>query len=117
MKPHVRAAVAAIALAHFSSRKVNSIYDYSDGVYKNIDAEINGGAVSGYDYGASCFIDGTIPSLYHYGESSFIDFTPKGNGKYDGYDYGSACFFEVTVNGNSAEVYDYGDPGYFSYSL
>src|ERR1043166_1004041 len=103
MKENVRAAVAAIALAHSSGRKVTSVYDYSRSGYRTMDAEVNGGSVSGYDYSASCFIDGTIPNLYHYGESCFIDFTPKEGGKYDGYDYGSSCFFEVTVTGTNVE--------------
>jgi len=117
MKDHVRAAVAAIALAHANRRKVSSVYAYSGGGYRNIDLSISGNRVSGYDYQARCHIDGNIPSLYHYGEGSHIDFKPKGNGKFDGYDYGSRSHFEVTVRGSSADVYDYGGSGYSSYSL
>jgi hypothetical protein len=115
MKPHVRAAVAAIALSRSLSRKVASIYSYSDGGYLNIDAAVQGNHVNGYDYSNSCHIDGNLPNVYHYGESSFIDLRPNGN-RYDGYDYGTSSFFEVTVHGTNAEVYDYGATGWFSFS-
>ncbi len=116
MKPHVRAAIAGIALSHSSGRKISSIYAYAGGGYINIDASVNGSRVDGYDYTNGCHIDGNLPNLYHYGESAHLDFTPKGSGKYDGYDYGSGSHFEVTVRGNNAELYDYGAGGWFSYS-
>jgi len=37
MKDHVRAAVAAIALAYANRRKVSSVYCYSGGSYRNIE--------------------------------------------------------------------------------
>jgi hypothetical protein len=117
MKDHVRVAMAAIALAYANRRKVSSVYCYSGGGYRDIDASVSGNCVSGYDYQAGCHVDGNIPSLYHYGESSHIDFKPKGDGKFDGYDYGSGSHFEVTVRGSNADVYDYGGSGYSSYSL
>lgn len=116
MKPHVRAAVAAIALSHASGRKVSSVYSYLDSGYINIDALVSGNRVSGYDYTNSCHVGGNLPSLYHYGEGAHIDFKPKSDGKYGGYDYASSSHFEVTVKGKSADVYDYGESGYFSYS-
>jgi hypothetical protein len=77
---------------------------------------VSNGRVSGYDYGESCFFDGNMNSLYHYGESCHLELKPQGNGKYSGYDYGSSCHFEVTVRGNNADLYDYGESAYFSYS-
>lgn len=116
MKPHVRAAVAAIALSHSLNKKVSSVYSYTESGYVNIDISISGNTVNGYDYSNSCHIDGQLPGLYHYGESCHIDLKPKTNGKYDGYDYGASCHFEVTVRGTNADVYDFGASGYFSYS-
>ena len=116
MKPNVRAAVAAIALSHASGQKVSSVYSYSDSGYINIDASVNGNRVEGYDYSNGCHVDGNLPGLYHYGEGSHLDFNAKPGGKYDGYDYSSGSHFEVSVNGNSAEVYDFGASGFFSYS-
>lgn len=115
MKPHVRAAVAAIALSHSASRKISSVYDYSQGKNLNIDVAIMGNRVKAYDYSNSCHIDGNIPSLYHYGEGAHIDFKYTG-GKYQGYDYGSGSHFEVSVRGNNADLYDYGESGFFSFS-
>ncbi|BAB48059.1 hypothetical protein [Mesorhizobium japonicum] len=116
MKPHVRAAVAAIALSHSSGRNVSSVYSYSELKYVNIDASVQGNVVDAYDYNNSCHIDGTLPSLYHYGQNSHIDLQPQSGGQYDGYDYGSNSHFELTVSGNSAELYDYGEGGFFSFS-
>ena len=115
MKPHVRAAIAAIALSHSTGRKISSVYDYSQSGYVNIDAAVQGNRVDAYDFTNSCNIDGNIPSLYHYGEGSHIDFKLSG-GKYQGYDYGSGSHFEVSVRGKNAELYDYGEGGFFSYS-
>src|ERR1700759_4727029 len=98
MKPHVRAAVAGIALSHANNKKISSVYAYGAG-YINIDADVSGDRVNGYDYFNGCHIDGTLPNLYHYGESAHLEFKPKGNGKYDGYDYGSSQHFEITVRG------------------
>src|SRR5262249_23212569 len=116
MKPHVRAAVAAIALADAGGRKVSSVYDYSTSVYRNIDARVEGDRVTGYDYTAGCHVDGNIPNIYHYGESQHIELKRKGDNKYEGYDYGSSCHYSVTVRGNSADVYDCGESSYFNYS-
>jgi hypothetical protein len=115
MKPHVRAAVAAIALSRSLGRTVSSVYSYSDGGYLNIDATVQGDHVIGYDYANNSHIDGNFPNIYHCGESSFIDMNPNGN-RYDGYDYGTSSFFEITVSGSSADLYDYGAAGWFSFS-
>lgn len=116
MKEHVRAALAASALAANSGQKISSIYSFSAGGYRMIDASVNDGRLTGYDYTAGCHFDGNLPSLYHYGEGCHLDLKPNGSGKYSGYDYGSGCHFEITVRGNGAEVYDYGAGGLFSYS-
>jgi hypothetical protein len=116
MKPNVRAAIAAITLSHSLGRKVSSVYAYSDGGYINIDATVTGDKVDGYDYSSGCHVGGRLPNLYHYGQNAHIDLKSKGQGKYDGYDYGDNCHFEVAVKGNSADIYDYGTGGYFSYS-
>ncbi|MGH1407076.1 MAG: hypothetical protein ACRBBJ_11020 [Rhodomicrobiaceae bacterium] len=117
MKTHVRAAVAAISLSHFHNKKVNSVYDYGERGYINIDTSTDGIRVIGYDHTNGCHVDGNLPSLFHYGEGSHLDLNPKGDGKYLGYDYGSSFHFEIQVKGTSAEVYDYGSSGFYSYSL
>jgi hypothetical protein len=115
MKPHVRAAMAAVALSHATGCKISSVYSYSDGGYQNIDASVQGVNVSAFDYSNRCHIDGSLPNLYHHGERAHLELKPSDN-KYDGYDYGSSSFFEITVNRNNAELYDYGAGGWFSFS-
>jgi hypothetical protein len=68
MKPHVRAAVAALALSHNGNRKVSSVFAYGQGGYVNVEVSISNGRVSGYDYSNRCHFDGNLPNLYHYGE-------------------------------------------------
>lgn len=116
MKPHVRAAAAAIAAAHSLQRNVSSIYDYSQSTYLNISVSINGNTANGYDYTKSCHVSGTLPNIYHYGVSSHLNLRPDGGGRYTGYDYDSSSHFNVTVNGSSIQVYDYEASSYFSYS-
>jgi len=116
MKDHIRADVAAIALAHWSGKKVNNIYDHAAGRYMNIDVAVNNSEVIGYDYTTRGHISGTIPLLYHYGERHHIKMEPKENGRYLGYDYGTRCHFEVTVRDQKVEVYDHEQAALFSYS-
>ena len=75
MKPHVRAAVAAIALSHSRGRKVSSVFAYGGDGYVNIDVSINGSKVDGYDYSNGCHVGGNLPSLYHYGEGKLTKIT------------------------------------------
>jgi hypothetical protein len=116
MKSHVRAAAAAVALSHGFGRDVTSVYDYNEGGYKQIKISVTGSAVNGYDYDNSCYISGSLPSLYHYGESSYLQLTPNGTGEYKGYDYDTSSYFSVKINGNQAQIYDYGEGSYFTYS-
>jgi hypothetical protein len=116
MKQHVRAAAAAIALAHSMGRNITGVHDYSGGGYKSISVSISGNNVSGYDYASNCHVSGTLPSLYHYGVSSHLQLTPNGTGAYNGYDYNTSTHFTVRVSGNRADIYDYGESAYFSYS-
>jgi hypothetical protein len=116
MKPNVRAAVAAIALSHALQAKVSSVYAYGSGEYINIEAEIDSGHLTAYDYSAGCHIDGDIPNLYHYGQSGHLEFKPEGGGRYTGYDYCSGSHFETKVTGTQASVYDYGEGSWFEFS-
>jgi len=45
MKPHVRAATAAVALAHVMGRSINGVHDYSEGLHKIINVAVSGAAV------------------------------------------------------------------------
>jgi hypothetical protein len=72
--------------------------------------------VNGYDYTNSCHISGTLPNLYHYGVSSHLQLTPSDSGTYNGYDYDTSSQFSVRVTGNRADIYDYGESAYFSYT-
>ena len=116
MKPHVRAAVAAICISHNSKQKVSSVYDYSQSKYINIEVSVSNKKVEAYDYTNSCHIEGNMPSLYHYGNSHYLDLKQDSETKYSGYDYGSTCYFEITVKNKNCDIYDYGTGGYFSYS-
>lgn len=115
MKDHVRAVIAAIAIAHVTKRSVSSVYDYGASKYRSIDAKVQGSSVSAYDYDAGCSVDGSLPSLYHYGDSHYVDLTISGQ-SFSGYDYGSSSHFEGTVSGSEAQIYDYGKSGYHTYS-
>lgn len=115
--PQVRAIIAATAIAHATGKSVTSIYDYSEGGYKNIEVNVVGTQVTGYDYATSSHFDGTMPILYHYGVGGHVDFKRKDDGKYDGYDYSRSNHFEVNVRGNKAEFYDYGGSGWTTYSV
>lgn len=114
MENHVRAAVAAAAIAHASGRKVSSVYGPHGWV--RVDASASGDRIDGYDYDRSCHISGTLPSLYHYGESSHLQLQAKGDGKYTGYDYGVSTHFEITVSDRRASLYVYSGGGWSNYS-
>ena len=117
MKSHVRTSAAAISLSHSTKSPISSIYSYDDGAYINISVSISGDQVEGYDYSNGCHVGGTLPNLYHYGESHHINLKETSNGKYDGYDYGTGSHFTISIDGNTAQVYDYGSSGYFAYSF
>jgi hypothetical protein len=117
MEPHVRSAVAAISLSHANSKTVSSIYSYSESQYLSISVSINNNSVNGYDYTNQCHISGNLPNLYHYGDSHHIELKAVSLGNYSGYDYGSNSHFTITIRSNSAEIYDYGAGGWFSYSI
>jgi hypothetical protein len=122
MKPHVRAATAAVAPAHVMGRSINGVHGHSEGRHKIINVAVSGAAVSGYDYTSNCHISGTLPNLCHHGVSSHLQLTPKGSGTYDGYDYDydydydTSSYFSVKVAGNRADGYDYSESAYFAYS-
>jgi hypothetical protein len=116
VKANVRAAVAAVALSHSTGKGLSSIYAYAEGRYQNISMRVSGNNATGYDYSSGSYIGGNFSNLYHYGEGSHINFQPKSGGRYIGYDYGSGFHFIITVRGISAQLYDYGEGIYFSYS-
>lgn len=115
MKAHVRAAVAAIALAHALGRNVSSVYDYEAGGHKRINATISGNSVNAYDYDSGCHITGGLPSLFHYGEGAHLQLNPTGSGTYSGFDYDTSSHFSININGNQAQIFDYGEGSYFNY--
>ena len=117
MKPHVRAAAAAVALANGLGRNVSGVHDYSGGGHQNISVSISGASVNGYDYANTCHISGTLPNLYHYGVSAHLQLTPSGAGTYNGYDYDTSSHFSVKVVGNRADIYDYDESANFAYSV
>jgi len=103
----IRAAVAAIAVAHAGGQPVSGMRGYEGEPYAKIDVRVEGGVVDGYDNGGGCRINGTIPDLYQYCSGARIEFKPDGEGRYTGYDYSTGCRFEVRVSGRNADVYDY----------
>ncbi|WP_141105606.1 hypothetical protein [Rhizobium sp. R635] len=117
MKTHVRASIAAIALADSHGRKVSGVYSYSGEGHVNIEAETYGNQIKAWDYSKGGAIEGNFPDLYHYGESAHIEMRRVRSGRYEGYDYGTGSHFECTVNGSEAEIYDYGASGYFTFSI
>ncbi len=116
MTDGLRAAVAYIAARLASGEDASAIFDYSAGSYVQFSGEVSAARVNIYDYGRSCFLDGTPPSLYDHGGSNAFDFKATG-ATFEGYDYGSSTFFEGTVDGGNVNVYDFGKSAYFDYSL
>jgi hypothetical protein len=116
MKPHVRAAAAAVSLSHALGRRISSIHDYDSGGYKQICASVEGGSVNAYDYDSSCYITGSMSSLYHYGEGAYLQLNATSSGQYSGFDYDTGSHFSVSISGNRAQIYDYGEGSYFTYS-
>jgi len=116
MKPHVRAAAAAIALAHSRQAQISSIYSYAESSHRSIRVIVNGNRINAYDYARSCHITGQIGNLYDYGVSKNFNLRPTGTGAYNGYDYDSASHFTVRVNGRNVQVYDYEHSSHFNYS-
>ena len=116
MKPEVRAAIAAMAIAHSRKKNISSVYDYKNSRYVKTSATINGSTIDGYDYDVRCHFGGTFPDMYHYGTRKHIELKHDGPGKYSGYDYDERCHFSVDVQAGQATVYDYGEKAYFSYS-
>jgi hypothetical protein len=116
MLAQIRAAVAAIAIAHAGGDPVSGLRGYEGEPSAKIDVKIENGEVDGYDYTGGCRISGKIPDLYHYCAGARIEFKPGEAGRYDGYDYSAGCRFEVRVNGQNADVYDYCEQKHFSYA-
>jgi hypothetical protein len=116
LKPHVRGAMAAAAIAATTQKSISAIYSYSEGGYLKISIAVKGTKTNGYDYSNSCHVSGILPSLYHYGESSHISLKEKSSGKFAGYDYGSSSHFDITVTRRSASLYDYGDGKWHNYT-
>ena len=89
LKPHVRAVIAAIALADSHSRKVSGVYSYSGEGHISIDAEVYGDQIKAWDNSKGSAIEGNFPDLFHYGESAHIEIKRVQSGRYEGYDYGT----------------------------
>lgn len=117
MKAHVRAAAAAVALAHTLGRAIVRVHEYEASVSSRISVSVREGIVSGYDYGRHCYVTGALPNLYHHGERSHLMLKPRSSGVYGGFDHDTSSHFSVNVTGGEAHVYDYNEDLYFSYSV
>lgn len=115
MNENIRDAVAATALCHFKSEKIDSIYDYTTNSSKTISVTIKGKTVDGYDSSSTSYFSGDIPSLYHQGHTTYFDFNIKSEDKIEGYDYASSNYFSVTKTKSGVDVYDYETSTTYSY--
>ncbi|WP_035687907.1 hypothetical protein [Bradyrhizobium sp. Cp5.3] len=117
MKAHVRAAAAAIALAHTLGRRVARVREYETSASCRISVSVRGRIVSGYDHGRHCYVTGALPHLYHHGERSHLMLQPKGFGIFGGFDHDTSCHFLVKVTGSEAHIFDDKEDTYFAYSV
>lgn len=120
MQDHTRRAVAFIAGAIGSGRKVSSVYDFSTNSYYNMSITITDSKIAAFDHTQGCHIDGPISgrkiSLYHYGNGKYLDLESKGS-NFSGYDYDSGKHFDIKLNGSTLSIYDYENSSYFNYSI
>jgi hypothetical protein len=120
MKESTRARVASIVGAAFKEKKINSVYDYASGKYRNTSVKVKGGKVNGYDYSSSSHYSGGGQGgkldFYDYETSSHVQLKLDGK-KYSGYDYHTGKHFSGTISGNSISLYDYETGQYYNYSF
>jgi hypothetical protein len=121
LKPGPRALIAYAAGKLLSDSTGSSLYDYSQGTYRNISGTVSASRINLYDYTDSCHLSGNGTggshySLYHYGEGSHITLNTNGS-NFSGYDYASGDHFSGHVTGRSITLYDYGEGKYFSYTV
>ncbi len=117
MKPHVRAAAAAVALAHSLGRPVTRVYEHETCACCRISASVRGDIVGGYDHISHCHVSGELPNLYHHGESSHLMLRPKGLGVYSGFDHDTSSYFSMKVTNGEAHMFDHKEDLYFAYSV
>jgi hypothetical protein len=117
MEQHVRAAMAATAIAHHTGRRIAFIVDVSQNTRHCIGAMVTGKRVNGYDFSLSCHFNGNIPHIYHFADQRYVDLEPRGDGLYDGFDHGSKMPFVIRVADCEAEVRDGSDDGLHRYIL
>lgn len=117
MKPHVRAAAAAVALAHSLGRPIVRVYGHETSASCRITLAVRGRIVSGYDHTRHCYVTGALPNLYHHGEKSHLMLAPKGFGIYGGFDHDSTSHFLVKVTGSEAHMFDDKEDTYYAYSV
>ena len=117
MKPCIRAAAAAVALAHSLGRLVTRVYEQETSAYNRISVCVRNGRVSGYDYISHCYVDGELANVYHHGEDSHFTLMPNGSGTYNGFDHDTFSHFSVKVERGEAHMFDYNEDSYFAYSV
>lgn len=117
MKVHVRAAAAAVALAHTLGRVVVRVHGLEAPESYRMSVSVRDGIVSAYDHGRHCYVTGALPNLYHHGEHSHLLLKPKGSGVYCGFDHDTSSYFSVSVTGGLAYIYDYKEDLCFVYSV
>lgn len=117
MNPRIRAAAAAVALAHSLERLVIRVYEYETHAYHRISVSVRDDQVSGYDYISHCYVNGELPNLYHQGEQSHFMLMPNESMAYSGFDHDTSSFFSVKVTHREAHMFDYKEDSYFAYSV
>jgi hypothetical protein len=117
MKVHVRAAVAAVALAHTLGRAIVRVHEFEASVSLRMSVRVRDGLVSAYDHGRHCYVTGALPNLYHHGERSHLVIKPEASGVYCGFDHDTSSYFSVSVTGVEAYMFDYKEDLYFAYSV
>lgn len=116
MKPRIRTAAAAVALAHSLGRLVIKVYQYETHVHR-ISVSVKDNRVSGYDYIGHCCVSGELANVYHHGEESHFTLVSSGSGAYSGFDHHTSSCFSVKVMCGEAHMFDYSDDSYFAYSV
>jgi hypothetical protein len=116
MTPDTRRVIALIAAALANERPYGWVYDYDEGLHRQISVSQAEGMVGAYDHLADRYYDGKADgqiydrtALAHIGAER----TAKG---IKGYDHGSASFYEAFVDGDSVSVFDHATARYHAYA-
>ncbi|CAN0507868.1 unnamed protein product [Laminaria digitata] len=119
MKHKERIRVAAIAQSVFGDKKIDSVYDWSNSLYINIDVEFKNNKLAGFDYSNATHFDGDLKgekvNVYCYDDTGYLEINFKKNLEFEGYCFISSSHFSGNYNNGDIELYDFGTSEYYNF--